>query len=226
MGLSYAIAELTHDVEYTVRVIATNGVGDGAAVEATATPSDTTPPQLSTATVNGRFLELGYDDPVDGDSVPRASDFSVAVAGAAREVERVSVARREVTLILASAVTRSDAVTVSYIAPPEVSEPRILGRDWQCRGVLQRSDGEEQHTPGRAKDIHDQRAGCPSWQHARHRHGPDAGRRCKREDRPGRRRRLLQDRAGQSSGAVGAHDRRPRHHGETAGQLRHTDCPQ
>ena len=125
-GLSSTIVELTHGVEYTVRVIATNGAGDGAAAEATATSSDTAPPQLSTATVNGRFLELGYDEPLDGDSVPRASDFSVTVAGAAREVERVSVARREVTLILVSAVTRSDAVTVSYIAPPEVSEPRIL----------------------------------------------------------------------------------------------------
>ena len=146
--LSSTIAELTHGVEYTVRVIATNGVGDGAAAEATATSSDTAPPQLSTATVNGRFLELGYDEPVDGDSVPRASDFSVTVAGAAREVEGVSVARREVTLILASAVTRSDAVTVSYIAPPEVSEPRILDATGNAAGSFSEEAARNNTHPG------------------------------------------------------------------------------
>ena len=147
-GLSSTIAELTHGVEYTVRVIATNGVGDGAAAEATATSSDTAPPQISTATVNGRILELGYNEGLDKGSVPGASAFSVTVSGAARGVQGVSVARREVTLILGSAVTGSDTVTVSYSAPSEVSEPRIRDAIGNAAGSFSDETARSNTHPG------------------------------------------------------------------------------
>ena len=56
-GTSYTITGLTDGVGYTVRVIATNSVGDGAAsAVVTATPRETTPPELATATVDGATL--------------------------------------------------------------------------------------------------------------------------------------------------------------------------
>ena len=52
---THTITGLTDGVEYTVRVIAVNDAGDGPpSDEATGTPRETTPPELSTATVDGR----------------------------------------------------------------------------------------------------------------------------------------------------------------------------
>ena len=52
---THTITGLTDGVEYAVRVIAVNDVGDGPpSDEATGTPRETTPPELSTATVDGR----------------------------------------------------------------------------------------------------------------------------------------------------------------------------
>ena len=51
---THTITGLTDGVEYTVRVIAVNDEGDGPpSDEATGTPRETTPPELSTATVDG-----------------------------------------------------------------------------------------------------------------------------------------------------------------------------
>ena len=59
---THTITGLTDGVEYTVRVIAVNDVGDGPpSDEATGTPRETTPPELATATVDGTTLTLTYD---------------------------------------------------------------------------------------------------------------------------------------------------------------------
>ena len=63
---THTITGLTDGVEYAVRVIAVNDVGDGPpSDEATGTPRETTPPELATATVDGPTLTLTYDEALD-----------------------------------------------------------------------------------------------------------------------------------------------------------------
>ena len=125
-NLTHTITGLTNGVAYTVRVIATNGVGDGAATaEATRTPGDRVRPELATAVVNGETLTLTWSEALDEGSEPAAEAFAVSVAGVARGVTDVAVAGSAVTLTLASAVTADDAVTVSYTVPVAPDAPRL-----------------------------------------------------------------------------------------------------
>ena len=125
-GTTQTITGLTDGVEYVIRVIATNDVGDGPPSEdATGTPRETTPPELATATVDGATLTMTFDEALDGDSEPALGAFSVAVGGAERKVKGVSVAGSEVTLTLTSEVTAEDTVTVSYTVPKDEAAPRI-----------------------------------------------------------------------------------------------------
>ena len=124
-NLTYRIAGLTAGVEYTVRVMATNTVGDGAPAEATATMADTLAPTLETAAVNESTLTLTWSEALDGESVPAADAFTVEVEGTARDVDAVSVAESAVTLTLASAVAPGEAVTVGYAVPEDDSAARI-----------------------------------------------------------------------------------------------------
>ena len=113
-------------MEYAVRVIAVNDVGEGPpSDEATATPRETTPPELATATVDGTTLTLTYDEDLDEASGLAADAFSVTVGGTGRTVDGVSVSGSSVILTLGSAVTAADTVTVSYTAPTAAAAPRI-----------------------------------------------------------------------------------------------------
>ena len=123
---THTITGLTDGVEYAVRVIAVNDVGDGPpSDEATGTPRETTPPELSTATVDGATLTLTYDEDLDEASEPSSDAFSATVGGTGRAVDGVSVSGSSVTLTLASAVTPEDTVTVSYTVPTDAAAPRI-----------------------------------------------------------------------------------------------------
>ena len=125
-SLEYTITGLTNGVEYAVRVIAVNDVGDGPpSDEATATPRETTPPELSTATVDGATLTLTYDEALDENSEPSPDAFSVTVGGTGQAVDGVAVEGDTVTLTLASAVTAEETVTVSYAAPADTAALRI-----------------------------------------------------------------------------------------------------
>ena len=145
--MTHTITGLTDGVEYAVRVIAVNDVGDGPpSDEATGTPRETTPPELATATVDGRTLTLTYDEDLDENSEPSSDAFSVAVVGTGRAVDGVSVAGDTVTLTLASAVTAADTVTVSYTAPADTAAPRI--QDEAGNPAASFSDqGVENNTP-------------------------------------------------------------------------------
>ena len=78
-GTTHIINGLTDGVEYTVRVLASNEVGDGdPSSEETGTPRETTPPELSTAAVDGATLTLTYGEALDGDSEPAADAFASA----------------------------------------------------------------------------------------------------------------------------------------------------
>ena len=125
-NLTYPITGLTNGVAYTVRVIATNAVGDGAeTADAVGTPRDRVRPELATAVVNGEALVLTWSEALDAGSKPAADAFAVSVAGVAREVAEVAVSGNTVALTLASAVMADDVVTVGYTVPAAPDAARI-----------------------------------------------------------------------------------------------------
>ncbi len=125
-GTTHTITGLTDGVEYAVRVIVANNVGEGPpSDEATGTPRETTPPELSTATVDGATLTLTYDEDLDENSEPSSDAFSVTVVGTGRAVDGVSVSGSSVILTLGSVVTSEDTVTVSYTVPTDAAAPQI-----------------------------------------------------------------------------------------------------
>ena len=125
-GVIHTIAGLTEGTAYSVRVLASNEVGDGSAsAELAGTPRDITPPSLSTATVNEAVMTLTYDEALDENSVPASETFSVTTEDAPTTVDSVSVSGSSVTLTLSSAVTTDVAVTVSYAVPADQTAARI-----------------------------------------------------------------------------------------------------
>ena len=125
-GTSHIVAGLTDGTEYAVRVIAN---GDGAnsdpSGEVAATPAETTPPELSSAAVDGVALTLTFDEALDtGDAADRSA-FTVTVAGSGRGVDTVAVSGSAVTLTLVTAVAAGDAVTVDYTTPTDESAARL-----------------------------------------------------------------------------------------------------
>ena len=118
---SYVIGGLTDGTEYAVRVVATTDDADsGPSGEVTATPTETTPPELSSAGVDGATLTLTFDEPLDTDTIPHTSAFTVTVAGSGRGVDTAAVSGSMVTLTLVTEVAAGDTVTVDYTAPADV----------------------------------------------------------------------------------------------------------
>ena len=74
-------------------------------------------PALASAAVNGAALTLIYGEALDESSTPATDAFTVTVAGSGRTVTHVAVSGRVVTLTLASAVTASQEVTLTYTVP-------------------------------------------------------------------------------------------------------------
>ena len=79
--------------------------------------SDTTPPELVSASVNGATLVLSYDEALDDDSTPETGSFTVSVNENARSVSEVSIAGSAVTLTLDPAAEHGDTVTLAYTVP-------------------------------------------------------------------------------------------------------------
>ena len=123
---SYVIGGLTDGVEYAARVVATRDGADSApSEEVTAMPRETTPPELSSAGVDGAELTLTFNEALDTDMIPDTSAFAVTVAGGSRGVEAVTVSGSAVTLTLVTAVFAGDAVTVDYTAPAGDSASKL-----------------------------------------------------------------------------------------------------
>ena len=125
-GTSHTISGLTDGTEYAVRVIANRDDADsGPSSEVTATPAETTPPELSSASVDGATLTLTFDDALDtGDALDRSA-FTVTVAGSGRGVDTAAVSGSMVTLTLVTEVAAGDTVTVDYTAPTGESAVRL-----------------------------------------------------------------------------------------------------
>ena len=120
-GTSHIVAGLTDGTEYAVRVIATTDAAESdPSVEVAATPTETTPPELSSASVDGATLTLTFDEPLDTGAAPDRSAFAVTVAGSGRGVDTVAVSGSVVTLTLVTEVAAGDTVTVDYTAPADV----------------------------------------------------------------------------------------------------------
>ena len=125
-GTSHTITGLADGTEYAVRVISTtDGADSDPSGEVTATPRETTPPELSSASVDGATLILTFDEPLDTGDAPDQSAFTVTVAGSCRGVDAVAVSGSVITLTLVTAVAAGDAVTVDYTAPTGQSDARL-----------------------------------------------------------------------------------------------------
>ena len=144
--LSHTITGLTNGIDYTVRVLAFNFIGEGAySAEVRATPRDTNSPELVAAEVVGGTLTLRYNETLDGGSAPSPSVFEVTLGGTAVAVTDVSIQGSTVTLTLASAVTSNDAVALGYSVPIESDAPRI--QDAAGNGAASFSGAVTNHTP-------------------------------------------------------------------------------
>ena len=135
-GTIHTITGLTDGVEYSVRVMATNGVGDSPpSVEQTGRPRETNAPEMVRPRVVGATLKVLYDETLDEGSAPPTDSFDVRVActcddttwldeESKRAVESVSVDGDTVVLTLVSAATSEDVVVVSYTPPSDAATAR------------------------------------------------------------------------------------------------------
>ena len=136
---THTINGLTEGVEYAVRVITVNDVGDGTpSGEATGTPRETVPPERvgGGLRVDGATLRVSYNEALDENSVPAVDTFVLKVVGsddsftwqserAIREVDGITVTGSAVVLTLATAVMSGDQVVLSYTPPTDEAAPRI-----------------------------------------------------------------------------------------------------
>ena len=128
-SISAQVNGLTEGVLYTVRVIATNAVGDGPPSEdAIGRPQPQTP-HLVSAVVNGQTLTMRYNRQLDMNSVPAESAFMVIAGQGLREVSSVSISGTDVTLTLAQAVTSIGKVQAGYVAPATASATFLRDRE-------------------------------------------------------------------------------------------------
>lgn len=76
--------------------------------------SDTTPPTLKSAAIDGSSVLLTFSEDMDGNSVPYASNFYVTVNDVPRQVNGIAISGTQVRLQLQSGVTLGQTVKVSY----------------------------------------------------------------------------------------------------------------
>ena len=123
---SHVITGLTDGVEYAVRVIASTDDADSApSGDAAPTPRETVPPAPSGATVDGTTLTITFSEELTETPAPVAAAFTVNVGSNQRGVNSVAISGSTVTLTLASAVTSSDQVSVSYTVPTDTAAARL-----------------------------------------------------------------------------------------------------
>ena len=123
------IRGLTRGTLYTVRVIATNAVGDSQPSAEMATRPKGAFVRVTESVVNGRTLTLRYDRDMDSSSVPATGSFVVLVNGGIRTVDSVSISGKEGRLTLSSAVSAADEVTWLYEEPVSPTVPALRAQD-------------------------------------------------------------------------------------------------
>ena len=128
-SISAQVNGLTEGVLYTVRVIATNAVGDSPPSEDAIGRPQSQSPHLVSGVVNGQTLTMRYNRQLDMNSVPAESAFMVIAGQGLREVSSVSISGTDVTLTLAQAVTSIDKVQAGYVAPATASATFLRDRE-------------------------------------------------------------------------------------------------
>ena len=107
-----------------MRVVATRDDANSApSGEVTVTPGETTPPELSSASVDGATLTLTFDKALDTGETPNQSAFTVTVGGSGRGVDTVAVSGSVVSLTLVTAVAAGEAVGLDYTALRAIQRP-------------------------------------------------------------------------------------------------------
>ena len=125
-GTNHTITGLTDGAEYSVRVLAINDNGESIpSADGNGTPRETVPPELSEASVDGATLTLAFSEDLTETPLPAVTTFTVTVGQDARGVDSLEITGSSVTLTLASAVTSSDQVTVSYTVPTDAAAARL-----------------------------------------------------------------------------------------------------
>ena len=127
--ISESITGLIEGVDYSVRVIASNDVGPGSPSEEYPGRPQPHTPSMTVATVDGAALELTFDTPLDGGSVPGADGFEVLVNHGIRTVTDVAVKGNIVRLTLSSAVSPADEAHVRHLPPTDLEGPAIRYTD-------------------------------------------------------------------------------------------------
>ena len=150
--VSYILG-LTDGVEYAVRLISVYKDGESEPTEEVfATVGETTPPEITSAVVDGAVLTLTYNEALDEDSKPATEAFSVKAGGEIRAIGAVSVDGSAVTLTLASAVTAEETVTLNYIDKLEVFVSQRQA-EWINRAKTFVLDGADNHTAAFIRDV-------------------------------------------------------------------------
>ena len=118
LDLQHAINGLTNDESHSIRVLAYNHNGDGAAAEVTAAPTatDTTVPVLLLARLDYVWVQLIWNEALDESSVPPSTAFTLNVNGRSTNPS-VSIRGNVVTLTPGGVTSAVDSLTVSYTVP-------------------------------------------------------------------------------------------------------------
>ena len=143
---SYVIGGLTDGVEYAARVVATRDGADSApSEEVTAMPQETTPPELSSAGVDGAELTLRFNEALDTDMIPHTSAFAVTVAGSSRGVCRGGFRQRGDSHIGDGGVRGRRGDGRLHGPGGRVGKP-VAGPGRKRCGFLQRAERDQPHT--------------------------------------------------------------------------------
>ena len=122
------------DTNVTVALAAdavTDAVGNGNAVLAASPIVDETAPTLSmTSTPSNTEVLLTYNEPLDPDSIPGTSAFTVKVGGTSRTISTAAASGASgIVLTLSTAFRPGDTLTVSYTVPTLNPIQDIAGND-------------------------------------------------------------------------------------------------
>ena len=118
--VSLTISNLSNGTDYTFEVRAVNDREEGPESTDTATPEaipDTTRPVLQTAVVDATILILTYDEPLDTNSVPATSAYTVRSGNPSPTVTDVDVMGTTVTVTLSAPVRHGRTVRLTYSVP-------------------------------------------------------------------------------------------------------------
>ena len=118
----HMITGLSNYTQYTLRVIAVNGVGDSEPSDEHFGMPQEKSLHITDTVVNGNQLTITYERTLDDSSIPSRESFWVLVNGAPRNVNGVSISGRSVILTLEEPAKRviraSDEVEFRYVTLP------------------------------------------------------------------------------------------------------------